>query len=125
MNRCSIGLLWILVIALWAGPAPGRCDDHGSDHKGGREQTHLRHWSDGDQDHDRARRAIEQGEILPLAEIFARARARFPGRVLETELDREHGLWVYELKILDPQGRLFEVSVDARSGDILEYERED
>jgi uncharacterized membrane protein YkoI len=35
------------------------------------------------------------------------------------ELEREHGRWVYEFKIVDAGGRLLEVYVDARTGALL------
>jgi len=74
---------------------------------------------DGGHSHDRARRAMESGEILHLAEILERIRPHAPGRILHTELEHEHGQWVYELKLLDPQGRLYALDVDARDGAIL------
>lgn len=88
-------------------------------------QPGNRDWEDADHSYDRARRASERGEILSLTEIYARAAARSPGRVLEAELESEHGRWVYELKVLDPAGRLREVHLDARSGAILESEVDD
>jgi len=84
-----------------------------------------RDWEDANHSYDRARRASERGEILSLAEIYTRAAARFPGRVLEAELESEHGRWVYELKILDRAGRLLKVHLDADSGAILEQEEDD
>jgi uncharacterized membrane protein YkoI len=82
-------------------------------------------WEDEDRSHDRARRAAEAGEILPLAEIYERARREVPGRVLEAELEGSHGRWKYELKILDTQGRLHELHLDAASGRILGREEKD
>jgi uncharacterized membrane protein YkoI len=82
-------------------------------------------WEDDDHSHDRARRATERGEILNLSEVYRRVAAQVPGRVLETELEREHGRWVYELKILDPRGRLQEIELDARTGAILDHEEKE
>jgi uncharacterized membrane protein YkoI len=76
-------------------------------------------------DHDRARRALEAGEILPLVDILAAAEAARPGRVIEIELDRDDGRWVYELELLSPEGILYEMEIDAASGTILEVEREE
>jgi uncharacterized membrane protein YkoI len=88
--------------------------------------SHVRaDWADEDRSHDRARRATERGEILPLTAIYERALASLPGRVLEAELEREHDRWVYELKILDADGRLFEVYLDAGTGAFLKQEGED
>ncbi|MCU0984009.1 MAG: PepSY domain-containing protein [Acetobacteraceae bacterium] len=70
-------------------------------------------------DHDRARRALESGEIRPLSELLAEIEARYDGRVIETELERDDGRWVYEFKLLPPTGRLFELEVDAATGQVL------
>jgi uncharacterized membrane protein YkoI len=80
--------------------------------------------ADGD-GHDRARRALEAGEILPLSEILRVATALRPGRVIEVELDRDDGRWLYELELVSPQGRLYEMEIDAATGEILATERED
>lgn len=75
-------------------------------------------------DHDRAREALERGEVRPLEEILAAAAAEVPGEVVELELEREHGRWVYELKVIAPDGRVLEVLVDAASARVLGWERD-
>ena len=70
-------------------------------------------------DHDRARRALESGEIRPLSELLAAIEARYDGRVIETELERDDGRWIYEFKLLPPSGRLFELDVDAATGEVI------
>ena len=69
-------------------------------------------------DQDDAREAVEHGDIRPLDEILARLRERLPGEVVKVKLEREHGRWIYEFRVIDPQGRLREISVDAASGAI-------
>lgn len=75
-------------------------------------------------DHDRARQLVESGEILPLETVLERGRAIQPGRVLEVELERKNRLWRYELEILDADGKVWELQLDARSGEFLSHERE-
>lgn len=70
-------------------------------------------------DHERARAALEAGQIRPLAEVLAEAERRFRGRVIEAELERDDGQWLYELKILPPNGRMFVVELDAATGAVL------
>ena len=77
-----------------------------------------------DDDHERARRLRDSGEVLPLASVIAKVREQQPGRVLEVEMDREHGRWVYEIELLAPDGVVWEFEVDAASGELLERERE-
>jgi uncharacterized membrane protein YkoI len=76
-------------------------------------------------DHDRARAALERGEVLPLAQILGAVAAAVPGDVVELELEREDGAWVYEIKVIAPDGRLLEVLVDGASGRLLEQEEDD
>ena len=96
---------WVLALALagWFGAAPAL----------------------GDDDHERAREALERGDILPLTEILETIRLTYPGHVLETEFEREDGGYRYELELLDDDGYILEIEVDATTGDILEVERED
>jgi len=82
----------------------------------------LAHGVAGDRDHERARQALASGEILPLTEILARAGRLLEGRMIEAELEREDGLWVYEIKLLRTDGRLVEALFDARGGELLELE---
>ena len=69
-------------------------------------------------DHDLVRRAVERGEIRPLAEILKSIRDKLPGEITRTEVEQKHGRWVYEFRVVDRQGRLFEVHVDAHTGEI-------
>jgi uncharacterized membrane protein YkoI len=69
-------------------------------------------------DHDAVRLAVERGEIRPLAEILTRVRDKLPGQIAGVEIERKAGRWLYEFRVVDRQGRLFEVYVDARTGEI-------
>lgn len=80
--------------------------------------------ADRERDHDRARHAVERGEALPLADILERVRPDLGGEVVGVSFEREHGLWVYEFKVIRPGGVLVEVYVDAASGQILKQEEE-
>ncbi|MEZ5659436.1 MAG: peptidase [Burkholderiaceae bacterium] len=72
-----------------------------------------------DDDHERARQAVLAGEILPLSEVILRHERASGARVLRSELEREHGSWIYELTLLYPDGRLARLDVDAGTGDPL------
>lgn len=76
-------------------------------------------------DQTRARAAVEAGEILPLQTIIGRQRTRLQGRILEVELEREDGRWVYEIELLLADGRKRELEIDATSARVLEIEDED
>lgn len=75
-------------------------------------------------DHDRARAALAAGEVLPLSAILEKVGRQYPGNVLEVELEREHGRWIYELKLLQPNGGLLKLEVNARDGTVLRQREE-
>lgn len=72
-----------------------------------------------DGDHDRARAALERGEVLPLRTVLDKVEREYPGKVVEVELEHEHGKWIYEIRILRDGGALVRLDVDARDGSVL------
>jgi len=81
-------------------------------------------WAD-EAAHDRARRALEEGRVLPLRDIMARAEAEIPGQMIEAELEDEHGKLVYEIKVLAQDGRVVKLIYDAGSGQLLKKRQKD
>ncbi len=77
-----------------------------------------------DEDHEAARRLKQAGEILPLEQVLDKAGATHPGRVLEVELEREKGRYIYELEVLTDENIVWELKYDARSGALIETEKE-
>ena len=78
-----------------------------------------------DADHETARRAVERGELLPLAKILASAAKTHSGRVLDVELERDDGRYLYEIDVLLNDGRVIELTFDGRTGELLESEVDD
>jgi uncharacterized membrane protein YkoI len=76
-------------------------------------------------DHERARAAVQAGAVLPLATLLQRLQRSHPGQVLEVELEQEHGRWIYELKLLQPGGRLLKLELDASTGAVLQTRARD
>ena len=75
---------------------------------------------------DEARRAVERGELRPLAEILASISKEFGGKVLDVELEREDsGALVYEIELLADDGRVLELEYDGRTGRRLSLEQDD
>lgn len=101
----AVLLLGVAPLALSGGARPD--DECGSEEY---EEEH---------DHERARRALECGEVMPLADVLAAIRPHISGKIIETELEREERIWVYEMKYITRQGYLVEIYVDARTGRIL------
>lgn len=76
-------------------------------------------WSGSKDDHNRARQAVQAGQVLPLRSVLERLEREHPGQVLEVELEQEEGRWIYEVKLLQPQGQLVKLKLDARTAALL------
>jgi uncharacterized membrane protein YkoI len=76
-------------------------------------------------DHDSVKRLRDEGRILSMSEVMRRVARIQPGQLLEAELDREDGRYVYEIRILDPAGRVHELELDAASGVLIESSHDD
>ncbi len=72
-----------------------------------------------------ARRLVSEGKILPLEQILAGIRQFRPGQILEVEFDEKHHQMIYEIEMLDVNGTVWELKVDAVTGEIIEQELED
>jgi len=66
--------------------------------------------------------AFQSGEVRPLSEVLAAVKARVPGEVIKVELDREDGIWVYEIKVLTASGRRREVEINAKTLEIIKID---
>jgi uncharacterized membrane protein YkoI len=74
------------------------------------------------EDHDEARRALEKGQVRPLADILADVSDQIDGEVVGVEFERRNGRYFYEFKVITASGSLREVLVDASSAEILSSE---
>lgn len=74
-------------------------------------------------EHDSAIQALQAGEVVSLGRILRRCRAAYYGRVLDAELGRGGGApWVYQVKMLTPQGHVIKLLLNAKSMDILDVQ---
>ncbi len=67
---------------------------------------------------DEVRRAVESGEIRSLADILTAVRRKLPGEVAGVEVEKKAGRWLYEFRVVDGQGRMFDVYVNAQNAEI-------
>jgi len=76
-------------------------------------------------EHNEAYELLNSGKILPLEKILEIiSQAQVAGQILEVELEHEDKLIIYELEILDKEGVVWEIKVDATTGAIIEQERD-
>ena len=78
-----------------------------------------------EEDHASARKLREAGQILSLEAIAERARTARSGQVLEAELEKKASGYVYEVEVLDEDGTVWELKLDAKSGDLIDMRMDD
>lgn len=105
LKRLACGAL-VLALTAAAGVSHGRDRDE----------------RDCKRDQDCARQAFVKGEIRPLSAVLAAVREKVPGDIIEIELEREDGIWIYEVKVLPRDGRRKKLEIDARTLDILKID---
>ena len=73
-------------------------------------------------DHEKAIKAVNEGEILTLDQILQKINRNFDGRVVSINLkDSEKGLfgWVYDIMIIDVNNKVKQIRVDAGTSTVL------
>lgn len=78
--------------------------------------------SSSERDHEKAIKAVNEGEILPLDEILKKVENEFAGRIISVNLkDNEKGLfgWVYDIMIIGIDNNVKQLRVDAGTSTIL------
>lgn len=74
---------------------------------------------DDRRDQELARKALQEGKILSLRQVLARVENDFPGDPVKIEFEHDDALYIYEIKLLQKNGTIVKLKVDARTGDII------
>lgn len=119
IDRRSVLYLSALALAGLAPAATEEWDGYGERRRRRRRHGHgHRHL----EDHEFARRALQEGRARPLADILSVAKDNLGGDVIGVELEEQAGAMVYELKVLRPNGALVELRVDALTGAVVKQD---
>lgn len=76
-------------------------------------------WEDDDYSYDKARRAVAEGNALPIAQVMQHLRSHTSSDIVALEYEFEFGRWVYEFKVVDRLGQLRRVHIDAATGELV------
>lgn len=89
-------------------------------------------------DQDIATRLKAAGLVIPLQQVLDQVAKDYPGQVLKVELEDDDDAcegkdrsqpceprWVYELKILQSEGRVIKLEIDARDGQVVSMRQRD
>ncbi|MGF1688162.1 hypothetical protein L4C36_15955 [Photobacterium japonica] len=73
-----------------------------------------------EEDHDDVMQAVQQGLIQPYSALQAVVSKQLHGRIIKVELEEEDDIWIYELKLIDPNNNIVRVEYEAKTLTILE-----
>lgn len=82
------------------------------------------HLASASNDHEKARELQRAGKILPLEQVLDRAHESAAGKIIEAELHRTGQRYWYEIELLQADGTVLELHLDASTGELLGSERE-
>jgi hypothetical protein len=74
-----------------------------------------------DSDQDRAREAVKNGSVYPLAKVLPLVLGSVDGPVVDVNLqEKSAGLWIYEILVVDSDGLYKEFTIDAKRNELLD-----
>ena len=101
MNKLGIGMAVIVAAALAsAGPV----------------------WSDSKEAKKQGKVEMANAAKVTIEQAIKAASDKAPGKVIEAELEHEHGKVVWKLKVVAADNKVVEVHVDADSGAVIDTE---
>ncbi|WP_428167768.1 PepSY domain-containing protein [Diaphorobacter sp.] len=78
-----------------------------------------------ERDHELARKALQQGQVLPLRTVIDKVERDHQGQVLKVEFEHDDGRYLYEIRLLQSDGRVAKLKVDAVNGQVLKIKRKE
>lgn len=79
----------------------------------------------GPSDHELARQALQQGKVLPLRTVLDQVERDYQGQVVKVEFEHDDGRFIYEMRVLHPDGKLSKLKIDAVDGKVLSVRRKE
>ena len=76
-------------------------------------------------DHAMALQALEQGRVLPLRTVLEKIERDYQGQALKVEFEQDDGRFLYKIRLLQSDGRMVKLKVDAVDGAVLESQRKE
>ena len=77
---------------------------------------HLPTDFEGAIDQDGARAAVRRGDAAPFIEILRKVRPQMQGEIVGQKLEQHQGVWVYEFRVIAPDGHMKYLHFRARTG---------
>jgi uncharacterized membrane protein YkoI len=79
-------------------------------------------WSGKKKQEDGDISALAKEATVTIEQAIKTAAEKVPGTVVEAELEKKHGKTVWEVEVLDANGKVTEVHIDAATGLVIDTE---
>ena len=103
MTKQTLIAIGTLAIAFGAGPA----------------------WSDDKEEKEGHVAELAKAAKVPVTDAITTATNAVKGTIVEAELEKKHDKTVWEVEVLDADGKVIEVHIDAVTGQIIDKEEKD
>ncbi|MDQ6971261.1 MAG: PepSY domain-containing protein [Mariprofundaceae bacterium] len=74
---------------------------------------------------DRVRELRDMGHILPLSQLLRKIELKYPGTLLDVDLEEEKGRVIYEIDLVGKDHVVHHIELDAHNGDIIAVDKDD
>ena len=85
-------------------------------------------WSDqkGKGKKDESKETVEMAAMakVTIDQAIKTATDKIPRKVVEAELEKKHGMLVWEVEVVTAENKVMEVHIDAESGAVIDVEEE-
>ena len=85
-------------------------------------------WSDqkGKGKKDESKETVEMAAVakVTIEQAIKTAMDKISGKVVEAELEKKHGMLVWEVEVVTAENKVMEVHIDAESGAVIKVEEE-
>lgn len=71
---------------------------------------------EGEIDQDGARAAVKRGDAAPFQKILQKVQPRIHGEIVGQKLEQHQGVWLYEFRVIAPNGHMRYLHFRARTG---------
>lgn len=74
---------------------------------------------------DEANKLQQEGKVQSFDSLNEKALKARAGEITDTELEQEHGRYVYKVEVRDAQGVDWDLELDASNGEVLQNRQDD
>ncbi len=104
------------------GENSGDDNDHDNDHD--KEDSNENNDRDSRGKLDEVRDNVERKKLLSLSAVRSIVERKYGSNIIDVDVEKKKGRWVYEFKVISGKGRLLKIYVNAKTGVVIEVKND-